>query len=201
VRKPEKTIEKLKSGQRVVIGALGDSLTYGWMVRKGYLDFWREMVTKLYPQARLEVINAGIPGDTAEGGRERLKFDLLSHQPDCILVQFALNDAYQGYSLGVFERHIRAIIQESQVKGKAEVILVTSVHLLDSAEFALAKRFYDCLEKLANEYDLPIARVHEWWKKKIDEGEDFAHLVQYDGVHPTERGYELMAEAIAALFY
>jgi len=34
-RKPVNTIQKLRSGTPLVIGALGDSLTYGWMVDKG----------------------------------------------------------------------------------------------------------------------------------------------------------------------
>lgn len=35
--KPLKTIEKLSQGRAVTIVALGDSLTYGWMVDKGIL--------------------------------------------------------------------------------------------------------------------------------------------------------------------
>jgi len=35
-RKPVNAIRKLRSGTPLVIGALGDSLTYGWMVDRGY---------------------------------------------------------------------------------------------------------------------------------------------------------------------
>jgi len=35
--RPERTIEKLKRGEKVIIAALGDSLTQGWMVRRGYV--------------------------------------------------------------------------------------------------------------------------------------------------------------------
>jgi lysophospholipase L1-like esterase len=42
--------------------------------------------------------------------------------------------------------------------------------------------------------------VHEYWKKKITDGIPFESLVQYDGVHPTEGGYRLMAEAVMELF-
>ena len=47
--RPEKTIAKLKSGEDVKIVAIGDSLTYGWQVSKGYLDFLKEMLKKRYP--------------------------------------------------------------------------------------------------------------------------------------------------------
>ena len=39
-----KTIKKLEEGYTVTIAALGDSLTYGWLVNKGYLDYFKEML-------------------------------------------------------------------------------------------------------------------------------------------------------------
>ena len=40
----EKTIAKLQSGSDVTIVALGDSLTSGWMVARGYTEFLRDML-------------------------------------------------------------------------------------------------------------------------------------------------------------
>ncbi|MDQ1278360.1 MAG: hydro protein [Thermodesulfobacteriota bacterium] len=42
--RPQRTIEKLQRGGKVVIAALGGSLTQGWMVRRGYIDFLKEML-------------------------------------------------------------------------------------------------------------------------------------------------------------
>lgn len=91
--KPIKTILKLKSGAETTIVALGDSLTQGWMVRKGYMDFLEEMFRETFPESRLHLINCGIPGDTAEGGLYRLR-NVLDFNPDCVFVQFSLNDAF-----------------------------------------------------------------------------------------------------------
>ena len=63
--KPAKTIEKLRTAESATIVAIGDSLTYGWMVRKGYLDFLQGMLTEKYPKNGFRLINKGIPGDTA----------------------------------------------------------------------------------------------------------------------------------------
>ncbi|MCX7983116.1 MAG: SGNH/GDSL hydrolase family protein [Syntrophales bacterium] len=200
MRRPEKTIEKLKKGEKVVLGAIGDSLTYGWMVRKGYLDFLREMIGEMYPTAPLKIINAGLPGDTAEGGKARVRYDILTHHPDCVLVQFALNDAYQGYPIHVFTSNLKAIVEEIHDRGGSEIVLLTSVYLLDSQELNRANLYYQSIEEVARLYELPVARVHEYWKKRIDEGRDYYQLVQYDLVHPTEEGYRLMAEAVMELF-
>mgnify|MGYP001594590110 FL=1 len=69
--RPEKTIAKLKSGEDVKIVAIGDSLTHGWLVSKGYLDFLKEMLRKRYPGSSFQLVNKGIPGDTASGGLDR----------------------------------------------------------------------------------------------------------------------------------
>ena len=92
------------------------------------------------------------------------------------------------------------MIDTLQADTDAEIILITSVYIQNSRENDMAERFYDRLAELADECSLPIARVHDYWKKMIREGADFRKLVQYDGVHPTVEGYRLMAEAIMEIF-
>ena len=198
--RPEKTIARLASGQMTTIVALGDSLTQGWMVRKGYLDFLREMLTERYPGSRFSIINRGVPGDTAEGGLYRLRDDVIDCDPHCTFIQFALNDAFIGFNADVFKNTVRSIIDSLKSDTDSEITLITSVYIHDSKENVMAERFYGKLEELASEYSLPIARVHEYWKRKIQEGMLFSKLVQYDRVHPTVEGYRLMAEAIMELF-
>jgi len=198
--KPDKTIKKLVSEQPVTIAALGDSLTQGWMVRKGFLDFLRGMLLERYPYNSLTIINRGIPGDSSGSGLRRLHRDILAFNPDCIFIQYALNDAFEGYTVKQFRETIRKLIDEIQAAGEADIVLITSVFMENRAEYEYALTLYDQLEDLAAQYVLPIARVHAYWEKKIAEGIDFAPLVQYDGVHPTETGYRYMAEAVMELF-
>jgi lysophospholipase L1-like esterase len=199
-RKADNTIEKLKCGSPVKMVAIGDSLTYGWMVQKGYLDFFQEMLMKRYPQARLQIINAGIPGDTAEGGLHRLQTDVISHRPDCVLIQFALNDAYLGFSSKRFADKIRGMVHGISGTSDAEMVLLTSVWIENGVENGRALEFYDQIEAVAEENKLPIAKVHTYWKQKIDSGLNAERLVQFDGVHPTVAGYKLMAEAVCEVF-
>ncbi len=200
IMKPYKTIEKLLSGTPAVIVALGDSLTYGWMVSKGYLDYFKEKLYDKFPERKLNLINKGIPGDTARGGVHRLQGDVLCYEPDCVLIQFALNDAFAGYSPELFKGNMKEIINGIREGGNSEIVLVSSVCLGSERENAFIEVFYSQLEELARCYQLPVARVHEYWKKKISEGFDFENLVQADFVHPTSEGYRLMAEAVMEVF-
>jgi acyl-CoA thioesterase-1 len=198
--KPVKTIGRLKSGEKTTIAALGDSLTQGWMVRKGYIDFLEEMLREAYPQSRFQLVNCGIPGDTAEGGLCRLRDDVLDLNPHCVFVQFALNDAFCGYSAAQFKKYIQHIINEIRDDGDAEIVLITSGYVGNSRETHFVGEFYRQLEILGEENGLPVARVHEYWKKRIYEDVEFRTLVQGDLVHPTVEGYRLMAEAVMQLF-
>jgi acyl-CoA thioesterase-1 len=198
--KAVKTIDRLSQGTHTVIVALGDSLTQGWLVNKGYLVFLAEMLRERYPGAQFSIINRGIPGDTAEGGLSRVREDVIDEDPDCVFIQFALNDAFIGHPVERYKRSLQSIIDRIRENTDAEIILLTSVHLGESRDNATAAPFYAKIEELAAENSLPVARVHEYWRKKIQEGVEFRPLVQFDMVHPTVEGYRLMAEAIMEVF-
>ncbi len=192
-----KTKKRLTAGEAVRLIALGDSLTQGWMVRKGYLEFLAEMIGEKYPSADVTIINRGVPGDTAEGGLFRLRDEVLDCDPDAVFIQFALNDAFTGVTPARFKNTIRAIVEKVRSDTDAEILLVTSVPIVTHpAEDKMTGRFYDALADIAGEEGCAIAPVHRYWKKKIADGVDFSGLVQADEVHPTVEGYRLMAEAI-----
>jgi len=135
--KPFRTIAKLKSGAETTVVALGDSLTQGWMVRRGFLDFLAEMLRKAYPESRFRIVNRGIPGDTAEGGLHRLRADVLDHNPDCVLIQFALNDAFCGYGVEQFGQYVQWMVDQIREDGDAEIVLVTSSYVGNNRETRL----------------------------------------------------------------
>lgn len=198
--KPVNTIEKLMQGQSVTIVALGDSLTYGWMVDKGYIDYFYDFLKSYYSAASIKIINKGIPGDTADGGLHRVSYDVISYNPDCVLIQFALNDYACGYSPHVFGNYIRAIINTIQATLSSDIVLVTSVWFGDFPEATQAYKLYDTIVSIADEYKLPVSKTHEYWKNAAHQGTPLKELVQLDGVHPTEEGYYLMSRALQDLF-
>jgi len=198
--KPTRTINKLISGTPITIVALGDSLTQGWMVSKGYIDFLREMLRIKFPESIFKLVNSGIPGDTADSGLYRLRGDVLDYNPDCVFIQYAINDAFSGFTEQQFKKNIKGIIEKINENANTDIILVTSDYIGDNADNRQVEGYYHQLSVLGEDYRISVALVHEYWKKKITDGIPFESLVQYDGVHPTEEGYRLMAEAVMKLF-
>ena len=194
------TLNKLKSGEKVQIVALGDSLTYGWMTQYGFLDYLEILIKKKYPDSQFVIINKGVPGDTAIDGLQRLDRDVIRLSPDLVFIQFALNDAYSGFAINDFQKNIESIIVKIKDKLNSEIALLTSVAIHDNTMNKVADEFYAKISESGEKYNLPVIRVHEYWKKKISSGIKHSQLVQYDGVHPTNKGYELMGEAVFELF-
>jgi len=196
--RPEATITKLVAGSSVTIAVLGDSLTSGWMVARGYVEFLRDMLLIGFPKADVTLINSGIPGDTAPGGLYRLQQDALSYSPDLVLVQFALNDAFCGCSVAEYSRATQAIIERIRQESSAEIMLLTSTLPADQDEAAVMAPFYAALKDIARDKACAIALVDEHWRAAIAAGIPHESLVLHDRVHPSEEGYRLMAEAVMA---
>ncbi|MBP9044334.1 MAG: hypothetical protein KBG49_12680 [Spirochaetes bacterium] len=191
----QKLIEKGLS--EVKIAGFGDSLTYGWLVSKGYLDFLKEILKEKYPDIKLRIANLGVPGDTARDGLRRAN-ELVKEKPDITIIQFALNDAFSGFTPKDFRANMAKIADFIYNNTTSKIIFSTSVPVAYPYENSVAELFYKEIESLAMEMNTTLAKVHEYWKSKISAGE-FTHgsLVQSDGVHPLEQGYRLMAECIA----
>ena len=198
--KPTRTISKLISGTPITIVALGDSLTQGWMVSQGYIDFLEQRLRLKFPKSKFKLVNSGIPGDTADSGLYRLMGDVLYYNPDCVFIQYAINDAFSGFTEQQFKKNIKGIIEKIKENANTDIILITSGYIGDNADTRRVEGYYQQLTVLGEDYCIPVAQVHEYWKKKIADGIPFESLVQYDGVHPTEEGYMLMAEAVMKLF-
>ncbi|MBT4290471.1 MAG: hypothetical protein HOD92_24350 [Deltaproteobacteria bacterium] len=194
------SIRRLSSGQAFQLAALGDSLTSGWMVQKGYLDYLAEMLESNYPNTQITIANFGLPGDTARGGLFRLQRRIIKDTPDAVLIQFGINDLYSDISVDDYQKNVSAMIQWIQNEFAAEIILVTSVCFKAPGENAAINIFYQKLEELSEKYSLPLAKVHYHWQTELQKGTPYDSIVKNDYVHPTEAGYQLMAEAIWSVF-
>ena len=105
--KANQSINRLTAGQSFLLDALGDSLTSGWMVQKGYLDFLNDMLKEVYPKADIQLNNHGLPGDTARGGLFRLQRQVIKSQPDAFIIQFGVNDLDSDISADDYKSNVQ----------------------------------------------------------------------------------------------
>jgi acyl-CoA thioesterase-1 len=190
--------ERLAGGGELRVLGLGDSLTFGWMVRCGFFDRFCDVLAQRLPNTTLTRFNAGVPGDTADGGLARLPA-LFARRPDLVLVQFAINDLFCGVPVASFARDLARIVEATRGAG-AEPWLVVSCPLALPGDAAAAAPFYDAIRGLGAERGVPVADLDHYWRERYDPATPAgAHFLD-DGLHPDDAGHALMAEGLMDLW-
>lgn len=190
-------IQRLHAGEELTITGLGDSLTQGWMVQKGFFERFIEQLRQEYSSATVRSHNVGVPGSTAQDAIDRL-YQVDEQQPDLVIVQFGLNDCAVGIPVEHYSRHLEVIANALNQKDMA-VVLVTSSPVNDVSLGRYVQDYYTAVADLGERLVLPVVRLDEYWFKHAGEYPEQA-LLQWDGVHPTDAGHALMARGLLAVF-
>jgi acyl-CoA thioesterase-1 len=196
----ENTVADLKEGCNVTIVALGDSITAGFAVRRGFPSFWREMLQQKYPEARLELINSGISGDTTLDGLARLDWAVLSYEPDLVTINFGINDSVLGLGLDEFEMNLVEIVRRIRAGPDSEILLLSSQPLETPPYDKIVRDYYQTIERVAKEMDVGFVNVYEAWMERVRAGTPLGSLVIPGLDHPNEAGYRIIAEELMKLF-
>ena len=187
--------ERFDLGGSFRILGLGDSLTAGWEVQQGFFDRFIANLARRFQRARFAGINAGVPGDTMQGGWSRLLQH--THQPlDLAVVEFGINDAFLGVSLSLYQDAVLRIVSLLNEQGCLP-LLVTSCPLSIPTEMDLVSPFYRALGETGRRLDAPVADLCAYWQHKRA-AQPHANPWNQDGVHPSDVGHAWLAEGLMA---
>ena len=170
---------------RIVV--LGDSLSAGLGLAES--EAFPAVVQVLLRDAgySVEVVNAGVSGDTTAGGISRLDW-ILKQQPDLLVVELGGNDALRGQALENTEKNLRQIIDRAREKGARVLLLGMDVPTNYGPDYALD--FAEMYERIAREEGIPLV---PGFVREV--GSD-PSLLQPDGLHPTAAGQRRLAETL-----
>jgi acyl-CoA thioesterase-1 len=168
----------------VHIIALGDSLTQGFGVPPGD-DFPNVLEHALKARGfDVNVINAGVSGDTSAGGKARLDWSLGNPPPDAAIVELGANDGLRGLPVAEMTSNLDAILARLRQRGIP--ILLTGMKAPRNFGEAYAKSFDAAFPQLAKKYDVLFFPF-------FLEGVALnRQLVQPDGLHPNPKGVEVI---------
>jgi lysophospholipase L1-like esterase len=208
----------VKDGARIAF--LGDSITAGGEAYGGYC---RLVVQGLKTVGvKTTPICAGVPGNTSAFMLLRLQQDVLDYKPDVVFVSAGVNDVWHtdptakigvykpdpgmGVELEDYKVYMPLIIDRCRAAG-ASVILSTITPIREDPKTALnikAEGYNAFLKQTAKEKNLPIAELHEAMLAEIAKikaanpapASKAANVLTSDGVHPLNRGHQIMALGI-----
>lgn len=152
-----------------------------------------------YPCAVINVIVTAIGGESSDKGAERFERDVLTHRPDIVTIDYALNDrniglkkAYSAWSLMI----------ESALNKNIKVILLTPTgdlsSKLDDPDDPLNKHAEQICD-LAEKYQIGLADSLSSFKQYIEAGGSLENLMSQVN-HPNRQGHELVTEEILEWF-
>ncbi len=196
----EKTRRDLESGCNVTIVAFGDSITAGYCVRRGFPSIWKALLAEKYPDARVEMINSGISGDTSLDGRARLDWAVLSYEPDLVTINFGINDCALGLDLEEFEMNFVEMVRRIRSGPNSEILLLSSQPLETPPYDRLVQDYYQAIERVAREMDVGYVDVYGAWMRHVQAGTPLGSLILPGLDHPNEAGYKIIAEELMRLF-
>lgn len=188
----EKPAEKRVTVQKdqmptTTIVALGDSLTAGYGVE----------LEDSYPsllQRKLEadgyavrVVNAGVSGETSSGTLSRLDW-ILSQKPDIVILVIGANDGLRGIDTGLVEANIDGILQRLEQSGVVTVL--GGMKMVRNLGDEYTEKFDSIYPRLAGKHQVIFMPFF------LEEVAATAELNNNDGIHPNERGYEIITENI-----
>ena len=218
-----------------VIAFLGDSVTQGcfeiyndhgriettFFPEDAYAAKVRHILSLLYPSASMNIINAGISGDTSWGGLDRLERDVLSFSPDLVVVCYGLNDAGCGESgLERYASSLSEIFQRIKASG-AEVIFLTPNLRSDDTDYmnpdkllegcvrgiaaneraGWLQKYLEAAKNAARNAGIPICDCNALWLKMKSGGVNTNALLSNDVNHPTRELHWLFAyELVRTMF-
>jgi acyl-CoA thioesterase I len=171
----------------IKLAILGDSLSAGYG-----LPLEAAFPAKLQKALRekghkVDILNAGVSGDTTSGGRDRLDWSI-PDGTEAVLVELGANDALRGLDPKVTKTALEDIIKKLQAR-KIAVMLAGMVAPPNYGP-DYAARFNPIYADLAKAHDVPLYPFF------LDGVASEAKLNQPDGIHPTAEGIDIIVARI-----
>lgn len=234
-------IEKIKqkqadlySARQITIAFIGDSVTHGCFELYGettggfgviydgdavYHNRIRQTLNMLYPSVPFNIINAGINGDSAPRGFDRLERDVLGYKPDLTVVCYGLNDcgggekgidAYTGALSGIFDRLTEAdsavifmtpnMIGTKTLPGIADETIRRIAGQICTPETGRnADMYIDAARSLCGKKRIPVCDCYAIWKGMESAGVDVTSLLCNYINHPRRELHEMFAYELLKL--
>lgn len=182
--------EGFEKGQVRTVVALGDSIVEGYGQPRGWPEMLQEELARRFPGTR--IINAGVSGDNASDGLERMERDVLRHRPELVLVSFGLNDMKNAVPIQKFVESLSALVEGISTSG-AQVVLLTTTRLQRGTQVlarANPEPYNDAIRELAAKKGTVLLDVWE----RFDGLNTSRYLM--DAAHPNADGYRELARIV-----
>jgi len=135
----------------------------------------------------VDIINAGVSGDTSSGGRDRLDWSV-PQGTDAVIVELGANDALRGTDPKVTRSALSDIL--TRLKARKIAVLLCGMVAPPNYGADYSARFNAIYPDIAKEFGVPL---YPFFLEGVAAD---ARLNQADGLHPTAEGIDVIVKNI-----
>lgn len=198
----------MQEGKKKIV-FFGDSITELGVKKGGYIDLLNNRIVGNGQTNQFELLGAGIGGNKIYDLYLRLEKDVLSKDPNVVVVWVGVNDVWHKSMMGTgtdydkFGLFYDALVQKIQAKG-AKVILVTPAVIGErydqsNPQDGELNLYANWIRKYAAAHQIKLVDCRKLFldysaknnPKQADKG-----ILTYDRVHLNDAGNQLVADAI-----
>src|SRR5262245_39133002 len=174
--------------QKIIL-FLGDSITagYGLESSQAYPALIQEKIDAKNWSFR--VVNAGQSGDTSAGGLNRMTW-LLKTRIDVLVLELGGNDGLRGLPVETTRKNLQAIIDRTRTKNPAAKIVLAGMMVPPNMGREYGKQFTAIFTDLANQNKAALIPF------VLENVGGVRELNLPDGIHPTAKGHEIVANNV-----
>jgi acyl-CoA thioesterase-1 len=182
---PPEPVEQATAARDGVIVAVGDSLTAGYRVaeEQAYPAILQQRLDR--DGYNLEVVNAGISGETSSGTLARLDW-ILTLKPDIIILETGANDGLRGIDPQLTRDNIDRIV--TRLKAEKIVVVLAGMKMIKNLGKAFTTEFESLYPTLAAKHAVIFIPFF------LEGVATDRQLNQADGIHPNEAGYRRVVD-------
>jgi acyl-CoA thioesterase I len=181
------TMPVLAQERTIRLVALGDSLTAGYgLPENAALPTVLERTLKARGH-KVEIVNAGVSGDTASAGLDRLDWSV-PDGTDGVILALGANDMLRGLNPAIPRQAIDTIIE--RLKARNIPVMLAGIYAAPNLGPAYAAQFNGLYSDLAQKHGLVL------YPFLLDGVAGERGLNLPDGIHPTTRGVEIIVERL-----
>jgi acyl-CoA thioesterase I len=152
-----------------------------------------------YPFAVINVINTSIGGENSVSGAKRFESEVLTHKPDVLFIDYALNDTRVGLEKA---REAWSSMIRNALKQDIKIILLTPSpdQRVDMREAGNElEQHQQQIRQLAKENGLGLVDSYALFKAKIMAGDSISSFMSQVN-HPNSAGHALIAQELITYF-
>lgn len=197
----------------------GDSICFGQgvAIHKGWVPRISAILEDLEGM-KVDVINTAVNGNTTRQALERMPYEIQSHNPDVMVVQFGMNDCnYWETDKGlprVSKKAFVANMEEIVTRGLqfgAKFIMVNTNHPTTRNNVQLPhtricyqesnEEYNEALRKTFADYgDIVVLNdIETEFNKAVNGQQDLAKMLLADGLHLSEAGHDLYFSIVSGV--